>query len=388
MKLEQNMLSFKEVQTLLIEARDLRTQIKALLDRVEDDKELELVKNALMKKYLKQKMDEFEQFSWYEGGAKTLVDNLIFTSKADVTSKFAFVDALLDPKAKFTGEVFTSPGYRSLHKLVPGRIRSNPVYKEIIPKILSFSQQAASGVGKGELFLLMFGADSQKPSSRGAGAKGDVIIDGWSIEVKDSGGMIHAGKEEGLAKASEVFSFNKKLLADAKKEKFKTSWKNAKGKTINADYKYFRFYKPKGSNAVSEGGDWFWMYLTNTLPGGTNDLNPTYAKQFIADYMQKVYYKMNRTDAKKIGNAVYRALGDETKFKQVINKYIRSYVFDNYKKNEKFDSLVVLNMKRGVFVNIVNGDNIPKEVEFKAPMISKAKSTYAVPGGAMGIELK
>ena len=189
------MLQFREVQELM-EARDLKSQIRALLAKVEDDSELELVKNALMKKIpQKRRWMSLKQFSWYEGGAKTLVDNLIYTAKAPVTAKFAFVEALLDEKAKFTGEVFTQPGYRSLHRLVSGRIRTNPMYKEIVPHIMRFSQQAASGVGKGELFLLMFGANSQKPSSRGAGAKGDVIIDGWSIEVKDSGGMIHAGKE-------------------------------------------------------------------------------------------------------------------------------------------------------------------------------------------------
>jgi len=381
------MLQFREVQELM-EARDLKSQIRALLAKVEDDSELELVKNALMKKYLKKKMDEFKQFSWYEGGAKTLVDNLIYTAKAPVTAKFAFVEALLDEKAKFTGEVFTQPGYRSLHRLVSGRIRTNPMYKEIVPHIMRFSQQAASGVGKGELFLLMFGANSQKPSSRGAGAKGDVIIDGWSIEVKDSGGMIHAGKEDGLAAASEVFAFNKDLLRQAKKEGFTTSWKNSKGKKVNADPKYFRFFKGKGSNAVSEGGDWLWRYLTNDIPDGTNDLNPAFAKTFIADYMQKVYYKMNRRDAVKIGNAVYRALGNEAKFTAVIEKYIQAYVFNAYKAVEQFDSLVVLNMKKGVFVNIVDGDNIPRSVTFGAPMISKAKSTYAVPGGAMTINLK
>ena len=41
-----------------------------------------------------------------------------------------------------------------------------------------------------------------------------------------------------------------------------------------------------------------------------------------------------------------------------------------------------------VFANIVDGENIPRQVTFKAPAISKGKSTYAVPAGAMGIKLK
>jgi hypothetical protein len=382
------MLQFREVQELLLERRDIKDQIKALLDRVEDDRELELVKNALMKKYLKSKMDEFEKFSWYEGGAKTLVDNLIYTSKADVTAKFAFVEAMLDGKAKFTGEVFTSPGYRSLYRLVPGRIRTNPVFREMLPHIMKYSEQAASGVGKGELFLLMFGANSQKPSSRGAGAKGDVIIDGWSIEVKDSGGEIHAGKEGGLQKASAVFDFNRGLLKDAAKEGFKTSWKNSKGKTIKADPEQFRFYKAKGSTAATEGGDWFWRYLTNDIPGSKKKLNPSTAKKFVGDYMQKVYITMNRKDAVRIGNSVYSALGNQAKFEETITKYLQVWVFNSYKAVEKFDSLVVLDMRKGMFANIIDGENIPRQVTFKAPAISKGKSTYAVPAGAMGIKLK
>ncbi len=380
------MKTFKEFADMLSEAQDLKAQIRVLLDKVEDDAELEMVKNSLMKKYLKAKMNVFHRFSWYEGPAKELVKRAIFNSTADADSKFAFVEGLLDDKMKFKSSVFKRPGYKSLHDLVPAKLRNNKVYKEIVPDIMRFSQQAASGVGKGELFLLMFGLNTDKPSSKGAGAKGDVILDGWSVEVKDSGGMIHAGKEDGLAKASSVFQFNRELVKTAEKEGFKTSWKNSKGKTVKADPEQFRFY-PSGQSAT-EGGDWFWRFVTNDIPGGTNDYNPTRAKQDVVDYMQQVYIGMNRKDATKIGNAVFKAIGNKQKFEAVIEKYIQSWVFDAYKKAEKFDSLVVLDMNNGMFVNIVDGDNIPNQVNFKAPQISKGKSTYAVPAGAMKISIK
>jgi hypothetical protein len=379
------MLTYKEMVQQLSEAQDLRTQVHKLLDKVEDDAELELVKDALMKKYLKQKMALFDKFSWYEGGAATLVDNLIYTSKVDVTSKFAFVEALLNDDQKFTGEVFTSSNTRNLYNLAPAKIRNNPMFKEIVPHIMKFSEQAASGVGKGELFLLMFGKDSKKPSSRGAGAKGDVQIDGWNIEVKDSGGMIHAGKEDGLAAASAVFDFNTRLLKDAKKEKFATTWEQD-GKAVKADPAQFRLVP--GTQKSTRGGDWFWRYLTNDIPGGTNDLNPTYAKEFVIDYMQMVYYKMNKRDATRIGAAVYKSLGDKVKMHAVMEKYLTPWVFNSYKTAEGFDSLVVMNKNKTMIANIVDGDNIPPGVTFKLPTISKGKSTYAVPSGSMGIQYK
>jgi len=378
------MLTYKEM-TALAEGRTVRQQIDVLLNRIEDDESLIQVKNALLKKYITEKLDEFKKFSWYEGGAKNLIDNLIYASKQDTTVKMAFIDALLDDSTKFGGEVFTQAGTRGMLKLVPGRVRKNPLFVEMYEKIINYNEQSANGVGKGELFLLMFGKDSKKPSSRGEGAKGDVQIDGWSIEVKDSGGDIHAGKEDGLAAASTVYDFNTRLLKDAKKEGFATTWEQD-GTVVKADPAQFRLVA--GRTKSTRGGDWFWRYLTNDIPGGTNDLNPAYAKGFVIDYMQEVYYKMNRKDATRIGAQVYKALGDPVKMDAVMQKYLTPWVFDSYKRVEGFDSLLVMKKDRSMFANIVDGDDIPSGVKFKVPQISKGKSTYAVPSGSMGIQLK
>jgi len=378
------MLTYKEM-TALTEGRTVRQQIDVLLNRIEDDDDLVQVKNALLKKYITQKLEEFKKFSWYEGGAKNLIDNLIYASKQDTTVKMAFIDALLDDSTKFGGEVFTDPGTRSLLKLVPGRIRNNPLFIEMYEKIINYNQQGAAGVGKGELFLMMFGKDSKKPSSRGGGKKGDVQIDGWNIEVKDSGGDIHAGKEDGFAAADEVYSFNAKLLKDAKKEGFATTWEQD-GQAIKADPAQFRLVA--GTVKTTRGGDWFWRYLTNDIPGGTNDLNPAYAKGFVIDYLQKVYYKMNRTDATRIGAQVYKALGNKAKMNAVMQKYLTPWVFNSYKRAEGFDSLMVMKPDRSMFANIVDGENIPSAVTFSIAKISKGKSTYAVPAGNMGIKYK
>ena len=378
------MLTYKEM-TALTEGRTVRQQIDVLLNRIEDDDDLVQVKNALLKKYITQKLEEFKKFSWYEGGAKNLIDNLIYASKQDTTVKMAFIDALLDDSTKFGGEVFTDPGTRSLLTLVPGRIRNNPLFIEMYEKIINYNQQGAAGVGKGELFLMMFGKDSKKPSSRGGGKKGDVQIDGWNIEVKDSGGDIHAGKEDGFAAADEVYSFNAKLLKDAKKEGFATTWEQD-GQAIKADPAQFRLVA--GTVKTTRGGDWFWRYLTNDIPGGTNDLNPAYAKGFVIDYLQKVYYKMNRTDATRIGAQVYKALGNKAKMNAVMQKYLTPWVFNSYKRAEGFDSLMVMKPDRSMFANIVDGENIPSAVTFSIAKISKGKSTYAVPAGNMGIKYK
>lgn len=385
------MLRLTEYQEVMdiSEARGLKDQIIKLIHGVKDDKELVSVKNALLRKYVDERLQLLDdKTSWFEGGAKTLVTNLIISSQQDIRHKIAFIDFLLNDNQKFAAEDFTQKmSKRPLISLIKSRaIRRNPLFREIAPSILRFSEQSASGVGKGELFLLMFGKNSRKPSSRGEGAKGDVIIDGWAMEVKDSGGNIHAGKEEGLAKASEVFSYNQTMLQDAVKDKFPDEWIDPKdGKKTKADYTQFRLTPGQAS---TRGGDWFWRYLTNDIPGAKWQLRTTAAKTILRDYLMRVYYTMKRPDATRMAREMYPALGDKKKMQKVMADHLGAWVFDSYKSVEKYDSLLVLDLKKYQFANIVDGDDMPRGVEIGIPQISKGKSTYAVPAGAVNIKLK
>ena len=282
---------------------------------------------------------------------------------------------------KFDKSTFTVKGAGDLDDLIDARIKSGSFgYANFRDKVLKFNEQAASGVGKGELFLLIFGKNSQKPSSRGGEAKGDVIIDGHHIEVKDSGGMFHAGKEEGLAKASEVFAFNEKMIAWSAKNGYST--KTVDG--VEADGKYFRFMKPKTSRPNTAGGDWFWQYLIGETKG--KKLPKQKAEEFLAKYLAKVYINLDLREAQRMAGKLFPALGDEKKIVDVSDKVFTPFVFNSYKEVEKFDSLVV--MKKSKYANIVDGYDIPPSVKTGTPTISKGKSTYAVPAGAIGIALK
>ena len=156
------MLRLTEYQEVMdiSEARGLKDQIIKLIHGVKDDKELVSVKNALLRKYVDERLQLLDdKTSWFEGGAKTLVTNLIISSQQDIRHKIAFIDFLLNDNQKFAAEDFTQKmSKRPLISLIKSRaIRRNPLFREIAPSILRFSEQSASGVGKGELFLLMFG---------------------------------------------------------------------------------------------------------------------------------------------------------------------------------------------------------------------------------------
>ena len=382
------MLSFKQVSSYLTE-QDLRQTITNLVNQIDDDKELEILLNSLLKKYLNQQMEGYEGYSWWSGGAKIHIENLIFNASVPPAEKFRFVKWLKNDEFKFGAEAFQKPTYQSLLDLVPSKMRSNAVFQAIHRDIILFNQQSANGVGKGELFLLMFGKNSEKPSSRGAGVKGDVIIDGWSIEVKGPGAEIHAGKKDGLAQASEVFAYNKQLLERAIKDGYPSAWLGKDGKTIvEADYRYFRFFHPSGSKVVTEGGDWFWRYLKNQWPDSKVKYpNVPNAEGFVIEYMKKVYPTIDGATATKMGKEIYRALGSEAQFKQVVETHIKPWVFNSYKETEQFNSLLVFNNKFN-FANIVDGYNTPNQVSFGIPAISKGKSTYAVPAGVISIKIK
>ena len=57
------MLTYKEMNALT-EGRTVRQQIDVLLGKIEDDEDLVQVKNALLKKYITQKLEEFTRFRW------------------------------------------------------------------------------------------------------------------------------------------------------------------------------------------------------------------------------------------------------------------------------------------------------------------------------------
>lgn len=362
----------------LTEKRDIRDQIKVLVDKM-DDKELVPLKTSLMKSLLDEKIDELKNTSWYEGNAADLVKQLILNDKSDVTAKMAFIAMLKNEKYKFDKSAFTQKGAGDLDDLVDTRIKSGEFdYPTFRDKVLKFNEQAASGVGKGELFLLIFGKNSQKPSSRGGGAKGDVIIDGHHIEVKDSGGMFHAGKEEGLAKASEVFAFNEKMIQWAKKNGYSTNTSDG----VQADAKYFRF-SPVGRKQT-RGGDWFHEYLTGKTEG--KKLPKQQAETFLAKYLAKVYIQLDMNEAKRMAAKLFPALGDVKLIEKVSKEVFTPFVFNSYRDVEQFDSLIVL--KGSKYANIIDGYDMPPSVRTGTPTISKGKSTYAVPAGAIGIALK
>jgi len=111
------------------------------------------------------------------------------------------------------------------------------------------------------------------------------------------------------------------------------------------------------------------------------------AEGFVIEYMKKVYPTIDGATATKMGKEIYRALGSEAQFKQVVETHIKPWVFNSYKETEQFNSLLVFNNKFN-FANIVDGYNTPNQVSFGIPAISKGKSTYAVPAGVISIKIK
>ena len=103
------MLRLTEYQEVMdiSEARGLKAPIIKLIHGVKDDKELVSVKNALLRKYVDERLQLLDdKTSWFEGGAKTLVTNLIISSQQDIRHKIAFIDFLLnDNQIQYTSKL-------------------------------------------------------------------------------------------------------------------------------------------------------------------------------------------------------------------------------------------------------------------------------------------
>lgn len=334
----------------------LRKEVLDLVKKVESDEDLIRVKNTLMAKAISEEIEKFSQVSFLDDKEVRYIEKLIVASNATVESKFELINLLKGKSFKLSSKDFSKTFTKSLNSLTPKKFLNNQCWKSITDDILNYSQQSANGVGKAELYFMLIGKNGSKPSSRGSGAKGDVVIDGFNIEMK-AGGIMHTGHRDGV-KMGVTTEIHEELIAWGKKNGYDMS---------NANPIYGSFSQVKGAKQ-----NWLWMFF-DSLPPKDYD-------RLMKKYLSKVYGKA--FSAATIGLLTKKLrpiLGDKEK----VPALFAPYVYMAYKKHEKFNSLMVVDLRSNVCYNMVD-KKIPSGLKFKGPAMSRGKSTYAVPEGGIG----
>ena len=333
----------------------LRKEVLDLVKKVESDQDLIRVKNTLMAKAISEEIEKFRQKSFLDDKEVSYIEKLIVASNASVESKFELIALLKGKSSKLSSKDFGKTFTKSLNSLTPKKFLNNQCWKSITQDILNYSQQSANGVGKAELYFMLIGKNGSKPSSRGKGAKGDVVIDGFHIEMK-AGGVMHTGHRDGV-KMGITIEIHAELIEWGKKNGYDMS---------NANPIYGSFHQVSGAKQ-----NWLWMFF-DSLPKKDYD-------RLMKKYLSKVYGKaFSAATITALANKLRPILGDKEK----VPALFAPYVYMAYKKHEKFNSLMVVDLRSNVCYNMVD-KKIPSGLKFKGPQMARGKSTYAVPEGGI-----
>jgi len=282
-------------------------------------------------------------------------------SSAPIESKIELLSLLSSNEAKIGTEFF---GFSSGNFLtaLDSRISSNETFIDIFPTLSRWSSQAADGLGKMELVLLLCGKNASKPDSKGEGKKGDVIIDGLHIEVKCDGGMIHAGNVD-VAKGF-VKTLNKMV--------FDYGSDNGYSIPTDVENKYFSLARRKNK------GKWGYDLLS--------EMSNEEAMGLMAEYLSSLYITFTDKEINSLVEEVILALREENTITHGDNKVANifaKYVMNGYKRHEKWDNIIVFDTKTLNYGIASDGESITPTWNFNLPLFSRGKSTFAVPDGAV-----
>ncbi len=201
----------------------LKTQIKYRVDEINCVKHLSEINGYLNKQIIESKIQKAfdyrriaspDNISWF-------TNLILFKSNASLYEKLQFCDMLMDPFSLIDSEYILNSQILYLDRI--GSITRTQVFHDIKIDVMNATHLdcfSTSAIGKGEVFLVIFGNNISK------GKTGDLNVSGHELEMKGIGANIYGAKGYTAPRNVDVVGMlNKRLRIsfDSKKMSF-TKW--------------------------------------------------------------------------------------------------------------------------------------------------------------------
>jgi hypothetical protein len=296
---------------------------------------------------------------------RNLLKNLyeaIMNSNFSPDDKISFIQLISDPNNLIKGETFNTEYLKgNVDDYVSPEILNSPLYPIVKKKLLS--EAGGKATGKGERYLMVFGADS----GVGVGSKGDVVINDIAIEVKegtDTASSIDTGLKENKIN---IDTLNKKLLN-----------KLGIGDEEIDRMNLTQAGKRKKGNRLK--------FNDNTVVDAFRKAGEEESKNLLKMYFSTLYVSGDRglteEELNEVVDIVYNNIGKDNKS---IAKLILPYIFRLYKKNKGFDVFLLIN-RNGDFIS-TNSNEPPKGLEIADWVLVQGGNTYtSLPPGYINIK--
>jgi hypothetical protein len=297
-----------------------------------------------------------------------LIYNLILQCDCTSKEKKEFIELISNEKNLISKNKLSKSSSGDIDNLLPSNITSSKVYKEIKPKLLKLKPAI---IGAGEAFLLVFGANSGYPR----GKKEDLVIDGLSIETKESGvdgstiAIINSGMKSNKTRDFEMKHSSKGVL-----QRYATG---AELENKNLQFlKALGFSKKQIDAMNTKGGkrnsSTKIAFFDSNIRQAIKNVNKSVANKLLVDYINFLYTPKNnakdeiglsKAEIKSFANDIYSLMAsDEESIRSEINALAGGYIYNLYKQNKGFDVLIVIDTN-GKY-SLTGKNDVPKAEQF------------------------
>jgi len=345
--------TFSTYERQLHEAAGDPKRIETIIDTIRSSENPQLIsaiEGLIREKELSQRIDAI----WEERGFGTRMakykepfKSLILSSKTSLKSKIELLFNLRKQSQTLDATKLKTNTSGEILDLVPQKLKNNETFDQTYKRMITGDSFRGKGIGPGEFFLALFGKNGDIIDG-----KGDVVLDGFYVEVKGSGGgSIKPGTENRHRVADQLRAEMAKLLKVDLDRSNKLHVHNTKSNFVTAMKK----------KSVKE------------------------RTTILQDYLKKMYpvWKSNEIDA------VAKDIANNIGTKDAL-KVIGQTILKKYQDKDKFDSIMFISSDGSKFSNVSDptASSMLNVVEPKPPLFNRDGDTQALPDGYINIVIK
>lgn len=313
------------IDIIFEDAADLKRQIMKLVNKTDDEQVLNQVKSNLVGDKLDQSFDTdlTKKGSKQDQDLYSRAIQIFKNIGATTEEQFFIAKIIKNDKFKIGNDVFKKTKKGTFKDFVPASVRNKEMYMKLISKTMNVTKSGSDAIGPGEVALTLIGKNAKQISGKDKG--GDVMFDGWGVEIK-AGGAIHA--------------YNRGVSIDKLVEKYC----NKAEIPFDFDFSY------TNSNPLLE-------YFKQNK------------KDFIA-FLSELY-QVSEGEIRKTASSAFNFLGS-----QEVNSIIGSFILKKYLEGSKADSLLLLKKGTTDYYNITKDyDGVPPGVKFSVNTVRRSQSS-------------
>jgi len=275
----------------------------------------------------------YEAFNWWA--------NLLENTKVPLEDKIYLIKLMSNPENLIPASAYHQNERGSLLTKLSPKITNNSAFKATIGPTWSFKIGGPTGMGPGELALILFSQNAKESSGKKGG---DFEVDGWVVELK-SGGAVPPG------------SSGKKVV-------------DALNDNLEALSKKAGFYDQLDMSVLNPSFDGGWLPQFFQLYTQSAGLQRSH--QLFTKYLKTIYEPIDQG----LIDTMWSQLGQPG-----TNRLLIPLIFNMYKASHGWDALLFADKGNFNSMVVVDANGFPPDMKFKLVLRQKG-NTYAVADGS------